>query len=232
MRVLRQLIVILLLAGVLCAQAGGGGAISLIEPGSYHGNELRSGVAGNWLALVRHGTGYAWQTVAVRVVKERDEIVDGDGPAETGKRAEIIGGDEAVLLLRGLPDVLGTVIQPVITQERSLGAHESLPIEFSATRHLLRVTGTDPKADVLGKGSTLELSDGTKRQVLYSLPEGGDEPDWSVLWAGDMDGDGRLDLYVNVTNHYNVTNHTLFLSSLAKPGELVGRAGVVTKTGC
>jgi hypothetical protein len=44
-----------------------------------------------------------------------------------------------------------------------------------------------------------------------------------LIWAGDLDGDGKLDLLMNFTDYFWGT--TLFLSSLAKPGELVGAAG-------
>lgn len=43
-----------------------------------------------------------------------------------------------------------------------------------------------------------------------------------LLWAGDLDGDGKIDLLMNFTDYY--WNTVLFLSSLAKPGELVGEA--------
>jgi len=43
-----------------------------------------------------------------------------------------------------------------------------------------------------------------------------------LWWAGDLDGDGKLDLLVSWDDDADVT---LYLSSLAKPGELVGFAG-------
>lgn len=44
-----------------------------------------------------------------------------------------------------------------------------------------------------------------------------------LIWAGDLDGDGKPDLLMNFTDYFWDT--VLFLSSLAKPGELVGVAG-------
>lgn len=48
-------------------------------------------------------------------------------------------------------------------------------------------------------------------------------PKQYLLWAGDLDGDGKLDLMVNLSGYYWET--TLFLSSLAQPGKLVGKGG-------
>lgn len=44
-----------------------------------------------------------------------------------------------------------------------------------------------------------------------------------VMWAGDLDGDGKLDLLLNTSAFY--WRSTLYLSTLAKPGQLVGEAG-------
>ena len=52
------------------------------------------------------------------------------------------------------------------------------------------------------------------------------------MWAGDLDGDGKLDLLLNLSTHYNLDSHRLFLSSMAKKGQLVGEAAVFDAVGC
>jgi hypothetical protein len=44
---------------------------------------------------------------------------------------------------------------------------------------------------------------------------------WKLLWAGDVDGDGKLDLYVRFDLKGLHARRELFLSSQAKPGQLV-----------
>lgn len=44
----------------------------------------------------------------------------------------------------------------------------------------------------------------------------------NLRWAGDLDRDGQLDLIYNLAGHYTETRLALYLSSAAKPGELVG----------
>lgn len=51
-------------------------------------------------------------------------------------------------------------------------------------------------------------------------------------WAGDIDQDGKIDLIIAPGYHWNVSATTLFLSSFAKNGELVGLAARFTAEGC
>ena len=72
--------------------------------------------------------------------------------------------------------------------------------------------------------ATVVLTDGDGSQVLYSTNGFVDDPLFEVKWAGDLDGDGLLDLVVLLTRKYSVHPYRLLLSSLAAPDELVGEA--------
>jgi hypothetical protein len=52
------------------------------------------------------------------------------------------------------------------------------------------------------------------------------------LWAGDLDLDGSLDLLLDTSDHENVTEMRLFLSSAAKHGQLVSEVAKFTRVGC
>ena len=53
-----------------------------------------------------------------------------------------------------------------------------------------------------------------------------------VLWAGDLDLDGRLDLLLDTSDHENVNEMRLFLSSAAKPGQFVSEVALFRQLGC
>ncbi|NIQ12133.1 MAG: hypothetical protein GWO23_21940 [Gammaproteobacteria bacterium] len=53
-----------------------------------------------------------------------------------------------------------------------------------------------------------------------------------VLWAGDLDRDGKLDILLDLTDHYNVSAPTLLLSSMAAANELVQPVAEFRTTGC
>ena len=45
-----------------------------------------------------------------------------------------------------------------------------------------------------------------------------------VIWAGDLDRDGEIDLFIDTAPHYQIIERELFLSSVAKDEEIVGKA--------
>ena len=69
---------------------------------------------------------------------------------------------------------------------------------------------------------TLELRIGSKHQTLINNNFDFFSRDY-LQWAGDLDGDGQLDLLINANSC--TQKSVLFLSSLAKNDDLVGEAG-------
>lgn len=54
----------------------------------------------------------------------------------------------------------------------------------------------------------------------------------SLLWAGDLDRDGKLDLYFDEFNEKGYTRIDLYLSTHAKPNNLLGLAASFGMAGC
>jgi len=50
--------------------------------------------------------------------------------------------------------------------------------------------------------------------------------------GGDLDADGVVDLFADVRAHYAEHRYVLFLSSLARAGNLVAKAASLTTVGC
>jgi hypothetical protein len=102
----------------------------------------------------------------------------------------------------------------------------------------LRIPLGDRRYDLRVRGSSQDLADaqvvltdGRRTQVLYSTDGFVDDPHFEVNWAGDLDGDGELDLVVNLSRKYSWHPHVLLLSSMASGDELVGEAARL-ETGC
>lgn len=53
-----------------------------------------------------------------------------------------------------------------------------------------------------------------------------------LLFAGDLDGDGLLDLIIDTSDHYNVSKPTLFMSSPAGDGHMLRAVAHLYSVGC
>ena len=88
------------------------------------------------------------------------------------------------------------------------------------------------------------MSDGTHHQSLTALSgyrsqasddpriQLGDDASPRLIFAGDLNRDGRLDLIFDTTDHYNLSRPTLFLSSAAGKGGVVRAVGTHDAVGC
>jgi len=96
---------------------------------------------------------------------------------------------------------------------------------------MVRLRSSDPRRC----DAVVVLQHGDRTQRLFDMngaadaaigPQFGcDEPHFHVHWAGDLDGDGRLDLLVTFSGKYSFHPRQLLLSSAASPSALVALAG-------
>jgi hypothetical protein len=140
------------------------------------------------------------------------------------------------------PGPVTTVYQGGSAEEHSLidgydlASRKTLRLRLGDLEYQLKVLGRkvrsseNPDAEFLNL--RLALVFGRQIQTLYSPGAVSETTPWSSLWAGDADGDRKLDLYVSVSWHYNITERKLFLSSRAKPGQLVKEVAEFVMSGC
>ena len=205
-----------------------------IQPiGEFHGEEVSASDGEKWLALVQDERGTLLLPAAIRVERIEDPLLDFGTDEITGKRISASGLPSAVLLLRGgrslspgpltsasLTDAASGDYDPYSDSELTLGLGSR--VYTLAIRHLRQ-----PDDSVVAQ---LSLSTREVTQTLMVDPSG--ELGLWLLWAGDLDRDGALDLYLDLSTHYNLSIPTLLLSSEAKDGELVGKAASFTGAGC
>ncbi len=213
--------------------------ISVLITGSHHGDEVRYSSGAGWYGLeVTNGLSkLVPATLEVRLV--HDAVLDGEdkinGPF-TGKSVTFSPQSGAVVYLKGGALRAGTVQMAALTGENSGIAPKTYVL--GDVRYSLRLNQDCMKNDARCRW---ELSDGVSVQSLHELyiqstPENAfdtDSTNTGVIWAGDLDGDKKLDLILDVSNHYNaVYQIRVFLSSLATNGQLVEKAGWFSAVGC
>ena len=126
--------------------------------------------------------------------------------------------------VRCVPGLSAGSMQSLNVMNESLAPDRPLTLSLGAQRYGLRVQASRPNlAD-----ARVVLTDGRRTQVLYSAEGVVDEPHFDVVWAGNLDRDGQLNLVVNLSRKYSVHPYRLLLSSKAAPNQLVGEAAVFT----
>ena len=218
-------------------------APALQMPGQFHGGETVARDGERWLALFDAAAGARLRAVRVRVTPTRDAVLDADDGPVTGRIVDTASGPDgaAVAYVRGpglreravarATVVEGPVVNGLGTSRLHLG-----------DRDYTLATRCVPAAAIGDRyRCTIELTQGDRRQTLATMSgmRGeddrillGDEAAPGLLFAGDLDGDGALDLLFDVTDHYNLSAPTLFLSGAAGEGELVRAVAEQRSTGC
>ncbi len=230
--------------------------VQLLQPGTFHGDEVEAKSGEQWLALYKQENNYILAPVTLKVAIVRDELLDRDhgGDTRTGKEVSVENAppeqpkENLLALLRSPLLKAGKVNTAEISENNdfSKGMHNFAPrqeadICLGSKQYTLHL-------GMSGETCELTLGNGIKYQKIASTSQemersntltdmerfGCREDDVfpTLLWAGDLDGDDRLDLLLSPNYHYNVSTLTLFLSSQAPKDKLVVMAAKFTATGC
>jgi hypothetical protein len=208
---------------------------SLVETGDFHGDEVHARSGQRWLGLYVSNSGSKLVDVPVTVSRVPD-ILALDDTDRKGKRIQTPGHSKPLFLVRGCPRLKAGDVTTVLGAETALTDRSDMTLRLGSDAYRLWVStpshsesGAIENTDV-----RLLLSMSGTQQEIYSLRNSTylNEPSWSVLWAGDLDGDGRLDLYLSLGAHYNEVVRLLLLSTDRSPGRLVCEAARLRLTGC
>lgn len=199
--------------------------VQVLTPGTHPSESVRPADGGPWTALHRDASGQ-WQATETQVTVER---VRGDAGKLWQVSAEQAG---TVLLLRGSELAAGPVSQApshYLDSAETGALHLGEGLYFTQRGGELFVTLSGTALGQLAEVQLSVHSDRGDQQLLFA-PDLSKPPLPQVSLATDLDGDGRVDLLV----HNPVDKRsTLWLSSLAVEGQVLGRAmDGVCETGC
>lgn len=201
----------------------------LLRPGTFHRDEAPAVPGQGWLALV-HRKGQWWLLPTwVRARRVHDEVMDAPG---MGTGIALTSGHASALALLRLPSLRAGKVEAAQLPRLigpnagyALGEGRVLDIPFRGATYQLAVQGERTFLVHAGRRTALpevEVSEDQSADFSYSA---------RLLWAGDLDGDGALDLLFGHST-YNRDGVCLYLSSLAPPDALVGLLACQVATGC
>lgn len=223
------------IALLLVASASAGDGVHLALSGLHNAADpVRGG--GDWWGIFPEGEGYTFQPVRVRVEAVVDPLADGD-TRKTATQITIPGKTEDIPLIRGLMSSVAGPLKSLKPEENwgYIAPGNSIALPWvGAPKEILSISAegrekrqAHPRfGSIDGVDYKLRLNrrveKETTSQIIASLPVLRALEGPVLLWAGDLDRDGKLDLLYNLSSFYIDTELALFLSSAAKEGELVG----------
>lgn len=196
----------------------------LLIPNAYHSYEAPAEPGTGWLALVPVGSGWSLESAVVRSTRVIDPVMDEEG-GKTGIKITS-NRDEAIALIR-LPGIkAGRVDTPNMK-------FRAKPRLISSGDSPLKVLLNHDEYVIQPAGAQIQLRIGKDETILADLAarEGDDSDSASLIWAGDLDRDGKLDLLFSY-ERYNAFGSCLYLSSIAGEGEVVRQAACHGGVGC
>lgn len=215
-------------------------APQLMLPGeNFHGEEVPARNGESWLALVVADGKAKLQNATLVVEAVNDPVMDGEDE-KTGRSVKA-PGIEPLVFLRGMAALKPGDVAVAIAEPTPIDVTRPLELKLGDT--VLRIVSrcADAADENGGIRCDVVLDDGTRAQTLftnYGMREEGTgaitfgEAVPTVQFAGDLDHDGRVDLLIDTTDHYNLSRPTLFLSGAAKPGQQVAEVAQQSITGC
>jgi hypothetical protein len=207
----------------------------LTEAETFHEDEVWPGAEKeDWFGLYKNGDKF--YVARTRVVTRRvpDIIMDEDESKPSGWEVKTNNKDTSLILFAGLPGFREGKVDHVPLKEPFILPGKSIRLMLQGKEYVLYATGKkDPESEehygvsdyrlYLRQGNTIQLLIAQARFEDSMMP---------VLFAGDIDGDGGLDLIIDTSWHYNMVRPTLYLSKPAEKGKLLKIAGWHEAVGC
>lgn len=216
-----------------------GSLIDLASEGIYRRSEVVAKNGETWLVLVKEGDTYSLKKSTAKVRKLNSISWPGDE-----KDSKLTFGVEGtpIIALRNIRGIsYGSVltlfldesrIDPdVIIQSEELSNGYRREFNLNGRSYTLR-TSTALSKDGVRLGILVLESEGITQIVEYVRHFPGDRDIiGTLLWAGDIDRDGKLDLYFDQFNEIGAFSSGLYLSSYAKQGNLLDLVAIFGTAG-
>lgn len=211
----------LVITGLVCALLLGAAVETpgrLLVPGSVVDAADAAKTGDVWLCIGREGTLIRARRCPIAMEPEAE---DGFGqPLDAAKMGE------PLFLVTGVEGLREGDV-PTITSEEVKLSKVGASVTLGADGAVLSVSGREGDYEIA-------FSVGGKRQVLARTTMLDDinmgRP--ALLWAGDLDHDGKVDLLMDVSGHYSSMELRLYLSSRAAPEELVREVALRSHPAC
>lgn len=205
--------------------------IQLLEVGEFHGDEVNARTSSGWLGLFISKKESSLRPTSIRVSRVFDPIVDDGTKKITGKRVRIPQSIAPIFLVKNASALELGEVKTILAESISFTVGESITLTLEKQHYQIKFVSTsNDQKPALGNAKVLLVMGGMTQTLFPEMSK--DEGGLTVIWAGDLDRDGKLDLYVDAAPHDNLVSRRLLLSSQAEKGQLIREVARFETTGC
>lgn len=206
-------------------------SLKVLREGEFHHDEVWED-AGKmaWMGLFRGDAGYYLSATQIRTKRVNDAILDNENE-KTGWQVTAQHEDSCLLLVEALPYLSERTVPSASLPSDIILPGDTLHLSFLGKDYYIFATGGKEKVDdsdwynVWNYKLYIETNAKANSRSLLVAQPNFDDAMIMLLFAGDIDGDGILDLIIDTSRHYNMEQPTLYLSGHVPEREVVIPAG-------
>lgn len=213
--------------------------VEVLATGIYHGDEVNINADKKiWFGLFKTSKGFKFTKTELILNRIYDPIVDDDENEKTGWEVNTVINDTCLILIENQPYLIERDVK-TINVPKVILPNEKFVFSFSGINYILFATGEKEKEDK--KSDSFSISNyklyltanlNGKEQTEFIVTHSNfDDKMIHIIFAGDIDGDNKLDLIIDTSNHYNVSKPTIYLSKPAN-GKIIKPIGIFVSIGC
>ncbi len=213
----------------------------ILTTGTFHSDEVwKNADKENWVGLFQSERSFYLAETRIKTIKVYDPIADENENDKTGWNVSTINRDRAIILIEALDFLNPHQVLQAALSKKQIFPGDTLRINYLGITYILFATGEKKKVQTEPEWFdvwnyklyiTATIKGKLHKSLLVAKPNFDDQM-ITLIFAGDIDGDGFLDLIINTSRHYNVSSPTIYFSKPAKNGEVVNPMGVHTSVGC
>jgi hypothetical protein len=191
-------------------------SIKVLTVGTFHGDEVwENADQEKWFGLFHGKTGFYLAETQLKTKRVNDQIVDENENENTGWEIQTINQDTSIILIEASKFLTSHTIQQAILSKEQIFPGDTLQINYLGIDYKIYATGGKKQSqnnpdwfDVWNyKLYVTATIKGQQHTSLLVAQPNFDDQMITLIFAGDIDGDGILDLIIDTLSRPEIGLH-------------------------